>query len=146
MQGTEFCCTMNSEEGNRKDANTECTRSVGGNRNSRRERESWCTYVCDMSGVQNARRRTEKGDFCTLDRFWADGARTRATRVIRWRVLGVRAANGGTEGMRAGRPGDSWTQRKQCVCVGVRCVFRMAGTQGPFHGPPQIKPRDEVKS
>ena len=34
-------------------------RSVRGNRNSRREMESGCTYVCDMSGVQNTRRRTE---------------------------------------------------------------------------------------
>ena len=40
--------------------NTECTRSVRGNRNNRKERESGCTYVSGMSGVQNARRRTGK--------------------------------------------------------------------------------------
>ena len=32
------------------------------------------------------------------------------------------------------------------MCVGVRCVFRRAGTRGPFYAPPQLKPRDEVKS
>ena len=37
-----------------------CTRSVRGNRNSRRERESGCTYVCGMSGVQNTLRRMGK--------------------------------------------------------------------------------------
>ena len=39
----------------------ESTKSVRGNRNSRSERESGCTYVCGMSGVQNTRRRTGKG-------------------------------------------------------------------------------------
>ena len=33
-----------------------------------------------------------------------------------------------------------------CVCVSVRCVFRRAGTRGPFHTHPQLKPRYEVKS
>ena len=35
---------------------------------------------------------------------------------------------------------------KRCVCVGVPCVFRMAGPRGSLHAPPQLKPRDEVKS
>ena len=76
----------------------------------------------------------EKRDFCTSDRFSADGFRTRAARVIRWRVLGVRAAKGETEGRRAGRPGDSMTREKKvCVC---RCALRVqrAGTRGPFQG------------
>ena len=36
-----------------------------------------------------------------------------------------------------------------CVCVCVcRCALcvRMAGTRGPFHAPPQLKPKYEVKS
>ena len=31
-----------------------------------------------------------------------------------------------------------------CLCVGVRSVS--AGTRWPFHAPPQLKPRYEVKS
>ena len=38
----------------------------------------------------------EKWDFCMCDRVSADGFRTRAVRVIRWRVLGVRATKGKT--------------------------------------------------
>ena len=86
----------------------------------------------DMSVEQNTRRRTGNVYFCTLHRFSADCARTRATRVIRWRVLVVRAAKVETERKRAGRPGDSRTNGKQCECVGVRCAFRMAGTREPF--------------
>ena len=124
--------------------NSKCTRSVRGNRNSKSERESGCTYVCGVSGVQNTRRRnfwnTGKGNFCTCNRFSADGFRTRATRVIRWRVLGVRATKGETERRRAGRPGDSRTLGKTvCVCRCALCV-QSAGTQGPFHAPPQLQP------
>ena len=32
-----------------------------------------------------------------------------------------------------------------CVCRCALCV-RRAGTRGPFHAPPQLKPRYEVKS
>ena len=56
--------------------------------------------------------------FCTLDRFSADGERTRAVRVIRQRVLGVRAAKVETEIGRTGRPGELRTHTKTvCVCV-----------------------------
>ena len=41
---------------------------------------------------------------------------------------------------------NSGRMGKLCVCVGVRCVFRRAGTRRPFHAPPQLKPMDEVKS
>ena len=63
-----------------------------------------------------------KGDFCMCDRFSADGFRTRATRVIRWRVLGVRATKGKTWKEGTGRPCDSRTLEKRDVCVGVRFV------------------------
>ena len=32
-----------------------------------------------------------------------------------------------------------------CVCICALCASR-AGTRGPFHAPPQLKPRYEVKS
>ena len=88
-------------KGKSKRRNTGVKLAVRGNRNSRREGESGCMYVCGMLGVQNTRRRTGKWNFYTLDRFSADGFRTRATRVILWRVLGVRAAKGETEKKRA---------------------------------------------
>ena len=90
--------------------------------------------------------RGKKEKFCMCDRFSADGFRTRAARVIRRRVLGVRAAKGETERRRAGRPGDSRTHGKTvCGCRCALCV-QMAGTRGSFHAPPQLKPRYEVKS
>ena len=62
-----------------------CVWYVGGIKPHEAERETW---YC-----------------CTLDRFSADAAQTRATRVILWRVLGVRAAKVETKRRRAGRPG-----------------------------------------
>ena len=60
MQSTEFGCTMNSERRILNDATQEVYGQVRGNSDSRSERESGCTYVCGVSGVQNARRRTGK--------------------------------------------------------------------------------------
>ena len=45
-------------------------------------------------GYRTHEEEREKGNFCMCDRVSADGFRTRATRVIRWRVLGVRATKG----------------------------------------------------
>ena len=74
-------------------------------------------------GYKTHEEELEKGDFCTPDRFSTDGARTRATRVIRWRVLVVRAAKVETERRRAGRPGDSRMHGKTvCVCRCALCV------------------------
>ena len=56
----------------------------------------------------------EKGNFCTLDRFSADGFRTRAGKG------------------RTGRPGDSRTREKRGVCVGVRSVSAGRGPEGRF--------------
>ena len=60
MQCTEFGDTMNSERGDRKDANTRVYEVVRGNRFSQSERESGYAYVCGVSGVQNTRMRTGK--------------------------------------------------------------------------------------
>ena len=132
MLGTEFCCTMNSERGNRKYANTSVREEVRGNRNSRRERESGCTYVCGMSRVRNTRRRTGKrrllyigsvfGRCCTNPRHPGDLV------AGTW----VRAAKGETEKIRAGRPGDFRTRGKRGVSVGVRCVSAGRGPDGRF--------------
>ena len=48
------------------------------------------------SGYATHEAEREKGDFCMCDRVSADGFRTRAARVIRRRVLGVRATKGKT--------------------------------------------------
>ena len=57
-----------------------------------------------------------KENFCMCDRVSADGFRTRAARVIRRRVLGVRVTKGETGKRGTGRPGDSWA-RENGVCV-----------------------------
>ena len=66
------------------------------------------------------------------DRFSADGFRTRAARVIRRRVLGVRVAKGKNRGRERERPGDSWAREKGYVCVGVRSVSAGRGPEGRF--------------
>ena len=70
------------------------------------------------------------------DRFSADGFRTRATMVIRWRVLGVRATKGKTGKWRERRPGDSRTLGKRGVCVWVCTLCPQGGDPravSPFH-------------
>ena len=100
--------------------------------------------VCQWYKTHEEERK--KWNCCTCDRFSADGFRTRATRVIRRWVLGVRTTKGGTERRGTGRPGDSRTRvGTVCMCGSALCV-QMAGTRGPFHAPPQLKPRYEVKS
>ena len=47
-----------SEKGDSKRRNASVHEELRGNRFSQSERESGCTYVCCMSGVQNTRRRT----------------------------------------------------------------------------------------
>ena len=67
------------------------------------------------------------------DRFSADGFRTRAVRVIRRRVLGVRVAKGKKTGKERGNvqviPGRGKTV---CVCVGVCSVSAGRGHEGRF--------------
>ena len=74
----------------------------------------------------------EKEKFCMCDRFSADGFRTRAVRVIRWRVLGFGLPKGKTGKERMGRPGGSWALGKRCLCVGVRFVSAGRGPEGRF--------------
>ena len=59
----------------------------------------------------------EKEKFCMCYRFSADGFRTRAVRVIRRRVLGVRTTKGENRGRERERPGEFWALGKRCVCV-----------------------------
>ena len=68
------------------------------------------------------------------DRFSADGFRTRAVRVIRWRELGFGRPMGETGKERGGRPGGSWALGKRCGCVGVRSVSAGRGPEGRFSG------------
>ena len=107
--------------------------------------ESECKYVCGVSGYATHAEERGKGKFCMCDRFSADGFRTRAVRMIRRRVLGFGRPKGKTGKERRGRPGGSLALGKRCVCSFALCV-RRAGTRGPFHAPPQLKPRYEVKS
>ena len=76
-----------------------------------------------------------KENFCMCDRFSADGFRTRDARVIRRRVLGVRATKGKTGKERSGRPGGSWALGKRCVCAGVRSVSAGRGPEAVSRSP-----------
>ena len=129
-----------------KTQNSKHPKVVLGNRDCGSERESGRTYVCGMSGVKKKHEEErERGYFCTSDRFSADGARTRATRVIRWRVHGVRVVKvepkEGEQDVQV-IPGRMGTR---CVCRCALCV-RREGTRGTFHTPQQLKPRNEVNS
>ena len=73
-----------------------------------------------------------KENFCTCGRVSADGFRTRAARVIRRRVLGVRATKGKTGKGREGRPGGYLALGKRGVCVGVCSVSAGRGPGGRF--------------
>ena len=121
---------MNSERGIRKDATQEVydryvaivIAGVPGKADAR---------MCVVwPGYRPHEEEREKGNFCMCDRVSADGFRTRATRVIRWRVLGVRATKGKAGKGGTGRPGDSQTQGKRGVCVGVRSVYAGRGPEG----------------
>ena len=53
-------------KGKSKRRNTRSVSAVRGNRDSRSEMESGCTYVCGVSGVQDTRIRTEKGELLCM--------------------------------------------------------------------------------
>ena len=92
--GTRLHVPMHHYYGNggRKDAQTEAYTVDGAIGPQSR-------YVCVQDRRWNTthEEQVETGNVCTYDRFQADGARTRAARVIRGLVLGVLAANGETE-------------------------------------------------
>ena len=116
MQSTEFGGTMNSENGARKDATRKVYREyraiviarVKGKAGART-----CEVCCWYKTHEEQRR---KGNFCMCDRFSADGFLTRATRVIRWQVLGVLATKVENRKRGTGRPGYSRT-RENGVCL-----------------------------
>ena len=124
---------MNSERGIRKDAPLEVYRRYRAIVLARVKGKADARMCVVCRGYKTHEEERGKGNFCMCDRFSADGFRTRAARVIRWRVLGVRVAKGKTERMRAGRPGDSRTRGETvCVCVGVRGVSKGLGPEGRF--------------
>ena len=92
---------MKSERGIRKDANTrvyeECVAIVVAV--ERGKADARMCVVCRWYATHEEE--LGKENVCMCDRVSADGFRTRAARVIRWRVLGVRATKGETERRRA---------------------------------------------
>ena len=118
MQGSKLPCTMKSEKGSRKDATPGVTQVYG------------AIVIAGVKGKADARmcvvcwgytthvERGKKEKFCMCNRFSADGFRTRAARVIRRRVLGVRVAKGKTGEERGNVqviPGRG--KSGVCVCV-----------------------------
>ena len=98
-----------------------------------REKEKADACMCVVCQWYKTREEERgKENFCTCGRVSADGFRTRAARVIRRRVLGVRATKGKTGKGGTGRPGDSWALGKRGVCVAVRSVSAGRGPEGRF--------------
>ena len=73
MQSTEFGRTMNSERGNRKDATAVYDRLYWAIvlASEKEKANSRMCVVC--RGYATHEEEREKGNFCTLDRFSADG-------------------------------------------------------------------------
>ena len=98
-----------------------------------RVKEKTVACMCAVCrGYKTHEEERGKENFFMCDRFSANGARTRATRVIRWRVLGVRATKEKTGKWGTGRPGDSRTREKRGVCVGVGSVSAGRGPEVRF--------------
>ena len=108
---------MKSEKGSRKDATPVYTKRYGAIVIARvkEKADAGMCVVCRWYATHKEERGKE--NFCVCDRFSADGFRTRATRVIGWRVLVVRVTKGKTGKGREGRPGGSWALGKRGVCV-----------------------------
>ena len=94
MQGSKVKCTMIPRKGNRKDATREVYDQYGAIVIARVKWKAYARMCVVCRGYKTHEEEREKGNFCMCDRFSADGFRTRAARVIRWRVLGVRVAKG----------------------------------------------------
>ena len=82
---------MNSESGNRKDANASVRQVCGAVELTGVKGKAEARMYVLCRGFKMHVEEREKGDVCTYDWVLADGFRTHTTRVIRWRVLGVRA-------------------------------------------------------
>ena len=132
MLGSKLQCTMIPRKGIRKDATPVYTKSYGAIVSARAIEKADARMCVVCRGYKTHEEERGKGNFCTCARFSADGFPTRATRVIRWRVLGVRVTKGKTAKEGTGRPGDSRTQGKRGVCVGVPSVSAGRGPEGRF--------------
>ena len=116
MQGTKFDCTMKSEKESRKDVTPVYTKSYGAIVLARVKEKADAGMCVVCRGYATHEEERGKENFCMCDRFSADGFRTRAARVIRRRVLGVRATKwktGKRGKVRPGVPGRG----KNGVCV-----------------------------
>ena len=73
MQSTEFCCTMKSERGIRKDANTSVPRVYGAIviAGVKEKADARMCMVCLWYATHEEER--EKENLCMCDRFSADG-------------------------------------------------------------------------
>ena len=69
MQGTEFCCTMKSERGNRKDATPVYEQSYGAIVLARVKEKADARMCVVCRGNKAHEEELEKVDFCALDRF-----------------------------------------------------------------------------
>ena len=81
-------------KGNRKDATRKVYRRYRAIVIARVQGKAEARMCTVGRGYKTHEEELGKGNFGTCDRFSADGFRTRAVRVIRWRVLGVRVAKG----------------------------------------------------
>ena len=132
MPGSKFYCTMIPRKGNRKDATREVYDRYGAIVIARVKWKADARMCVLCRGYKTHEEERGKENCCTCDRFSADGFRTRAARVIRWLVLGVRAIKGKTGKEGTGRPADSRTREKRGVCAGVRSVSAWRGPEGRF--------------
>ena len=88
MQSTGFGCTMKSERGIRKDANTEVYDHYGAIVLARVKEKAGARMYVVCRGYATHVKERGKGEFSVCDRVPADGFRTRAAGVIRRWVLG----------------------------------------------------------
>ena len=101
----------------RKDANTREYDRYGAIVLARVKEKADARMCVVWRGYATHEEKRGKENFCICDRFSADGFGTRASTVIRRRVLWVRATKGKTGKGGTGRPGDSRTRIKRGVCV-----------------------------
>ena len=123
---------MIPRKGIRKDATQVVTQVYGAIVIARVKEKAGACMCVVCWGYTTHVERGKKEKFCMCDRFSADGFRTRAVRVIRRRVLGVRATKEKTWKWGKVRPGDSWAREKRYACVGGRSVSAGRGPEGRF--------------
>ena len=132
MRGSKLQSTMIPRKGIRKDAAPVYTKSVVAIVLARVKEKAGAGTCVVCLGYNTHEKERGKEKFCMCDRFSAVGFRTRAARVIRRRVLGIRATKRKTGKVIRGRPGGSWALGKRGVCVGVCSVSAGRGPEGRF--------------